>query len=173
MKRSRGPKTKAKASKPRAAAAAPGASAPAAPPARGRGRPAVEEARPEVWKQFFDAVKAGASFRSAAYYAGVAFETAKGRIRRARAGNDPEFLAQLHRALGDGEVELLERIRSAALDPAQWRAAAFLLSCRNPRRYTPAGRLEAEAEAGKDGVVKVRLRIPRPGVHEAPGEADV
>jgi DNA invertase Pin-like site-specific DNA recombinase len=131
---------------------------------RGRGRPRAEETKPEAYLAFLEGVKLGLSLRSSCYAAGLSVQTVRDRIRRARAGEDREFLAQIRHAFAAGERELIERIHAASRDPQQWRAGLALLAIRNPRRYTPAGRIEARAAASADGVVEITVNVPRPGL---------
>ena len=74
----------------------------------------------------------GSSRRMAARYVGCAAST----ITRT-AARDPSFAEQVAQAEARTEMDALRAIRIAAQNKRHWRAAAWLLERRNPRRLRP------------------------------------
>lgn len=90
-------------------------------------------------------LRLGASYEGAANAAGVSARTVFAWKRRGRAGEEPfaAFVAKLDTQRKAWEVTHLRRIEAASKDPKFWKASAFLLQARDPKRY--ARRLD-EAE---------------------------
>jgi transposase len=91
-----------------------------------------------------DAVKRGLPRRETALMCGIGESTLYDWMR-----DNPELASRIKRAETEGELELIETIKSAS--ERQWQAAAWLLERRYPERYgrrdgeRPLSEQEAEA----------------------------
>lgn len=120
----------------------------------------------EAVVRFIHATRLGASRVAACRYAGLAPSTVfawMARGRRARSGKFLEFLERVREADGHAELHLLAQIQTAA--KRDWRAAAWMLERKFPKRW---GKREHLTHAGdRDQPVVFKLDIPLPpGVQE-------
>lgn len=111
------------------------------------GRPVGQPTKrtPEVEEAIISALKAGATHRMAADYAGIALSTLQ-RWLAEESDAYKEFQDAVKRASASGDLASLETIQTAARS-GQWQAAAWLLERRHPGEY---GRQRVEV-TGKDG----------------------
>lgn len=90
-----------------------------------------------VQRKIVKAIKAGATHDLAALYAGISRTSFYDWKARGEAGEEgfTNFSDAIELAEGKGAVDLLEKIKTAAQDPKEWRAGAWLLERRYPDMY--------------------------------------
>ncbi len=83
------------------------------------------------------ALREGNARSTAARSAGIHPDTLCHWLARGRSGEEPysEFSVRIKRAEADGELALVQCIRSAALEGKTWQCAAWLLERRFPQRW--------------------------------------
>lgn len=127
---------------------------------------------PELTKRIGDALRIGATYKMAAQYGGVSYDTLNdwmNRAKRAIASPDPispadepyvQFLQQIQKAESDAVMGWLAKIEQEASN-GNWQAAAWKLERRYPRDYS---RNVLQVEGDEDGgPVKVNFYLPDNG----------
>lgn len=101
------------------------------------GRPIKTHVHPHIEARICEALRLGMTYRHAASYGGVTYQTLLNWRKRAEAGDSGfiEFVGAMNRAEGEGAMLLLLLIRAAAEQPRNWRAAAWILEHRWPEYY--------------------------------------
>ena len=101
----------------------------------------------EIGQRIIQAVRKGCFVETAADAAGVRRSTVRDWLYRGAREDAPPRLAkfnrEMHQALADAELDLVEHVRIAGHE--KWQAAAWLLERRYPDRWGPKLRLSAEA----------------------------
>ncbi len=126
---------------------------------------------PEATKRVTDAIRLGATYKMAAQYGGVSYDTfndwcnkGKAAQKQAEQGTpippDQEIFFQFYQALlkaeGDAVLGWLAKIEKEA-NEGNWQAAAWKLERRYPRDYS---RNVQEIVGEEDGPVKVMFYLP-------------
>lgn len=135
-----------------------------------KGRPMIFEERPEAWPRLVWALRQGNTFDAAAGYAGIyrgTFTNLLKRGRQAQKDNEPgpwlDFISIIDECLAFAEVRHVGNIAFAATDPRHWKASAFLLASRNPKKWAPAQRVaHTKADFVEDAVFEMVLPNTRP-----------
>lgn len=130
-------------------------------------------------------IRLGCTIEDACEAAGVGKSTYYQWLEKAR-GESPkpcyvEFADSVTRALHEAKVALVGMVHAAAYGetghdrdgnpthkPGDWRAAAYLLSCRDPENYSVRKRFEHSGPGGQPLEVQVydRVRLPAPDPDE-------
>lgn len=136
------------------------------------GRPSLYT--PHIVKRISDALRLGATYKMAAQYGGVSYDTVndwmnKGKKASALAGKGEEvpedlepflqFHQELQKAEADAVMGWLAKIEKEAND-GNWQAAAWKLERRYPRDYS---RNVTEVVGDEGGPVKVHFYLPSNG----------
>jgi hypothetical protein len=103
---------------------------------------------PETTKRICDAIKLGATYKDAANYGGIAYQTFNEWMtagQDAKSGKFAEFSDAVTRAEALGRVGLLTTIEQSARS-GDWRAAAWKLERRDPEGYGPRMKLTGDKE---------------------------
>jgi len=159
-------------------------------PKRKRGRPTIFETHPEAWPRLIWAIRQGNTFQAAAGFAGISRGVLAKLLRRGRqaqaegeVGPWADFMKAIDESVASSEVLHVGYITLAARKGA-WKASAFLLQTRNPKRWAPASKLALTGGDFKgDAVFEMVLPNTRPAggplgakgpepVPEAPSDPD-
>lgn len=119
------------------------------------GRPT--DCTPENIAKVCAALRLGVSQECAATSAGLCDRTFYTWMEKGREGIEPyaQFLREVHAAENDAERELVELIKASA--PDDWKAGAWLLERRHPRRW---GRLDRSEVSGANGApIQVQAQV--------------
>lgn len=139
--------------------------------ARGAGgRPS--ELTPERREKILNAIKVGCTREAAAMLGGVGVTTLyrwlqKGRT--ARAGDYREFWQAVQEAEAQAELVLIARVRQASA--THWKAAAWILERRHPRRWGRRDRMTLAGDRHAPLAAEFTLAVPKPPKTEAPPAA--
>tara|TARA_Y100000310_G_C20546718_1_gene745948 strand:+ start:196 stop:630 length:435 start_codon:yes stop_codon:yes gene_type:complete len=128
------------------------------------GRPS--KLTPEVADAVVEALEMGASQSEAAASVGVGLSTLEEWLSRGRGRNSRRssrgvyatFAGRCERALPSGTVKLLKCVTAAG--GKDWKAAAHLLACREPDRFSPKRRLEHAGEVKVDFIANLANLTP-------------
>lgn len=124
------------------------------------GRPTLFEGRPEAWPKLIWALRQGNTLAASAMFAGIARPTFHKLLQRGRkaqkkgeVGPWADFIDAVDQALVIAEVRQLGNIAFAGSIPKYWKASAYLLSVRNPKRYAPPSRVAHSDPTFKESAV--------------------
>jgi hypothetical protein len=127
------------------------------------GRPT--DCTPETTAKICAALRLGVSQECAATSAGITERSFYIWLEKGREGLEPyvQFLQEVHAAENDAEMELVNLIKASAQD--DWKAGAWILERRHPRRW---GRLDRSEISGANGgpvqvaaqVVEIPAQLP-------------
>jgi hypothetical protein len=115
---------------------------------RPRGQPTKYTKR--TVDKILKAIREGNTYEVSAKLAGISYPTlAEWRNKY------PDFSEALKEADEDGERVLLDRIKTAGIEPKFWQANAWILERRFPDRWARRDRLEHTGKDGEQLVIKV------------------
>lgn len=128
---------------------------------------------PRIIAKICDALAIGATYKSAAQYAGISectFHNWMKKGRKARYGRFHDFVQDVEEAKGRAKIGALASIAKAAKD-GDWKAAKWLLERREPEGYADHNRVKIDARFSDDQRVNISVERAEQVIGQLPDEA--
>lgn len=141
-----------------------------------RGRPSIFVQRPEAWPRLIMALRDGNTLQASCQYAGIGkgvFNKMLRMGRSATSGPWRDFMIAVDNAYAEAEVLHVGNVARAGR-LGTWKASAFLLAMRDPKRYAPTSRVAlTDPTFDAPAVFEMRLPSVKPvAAKSAPADAD-
>ena len=116
---------------------------------------------PDATRRFMEAIRVGASMKTAAKFAGVSARTVYRHLQAGRAGEGDaqvEFLQEYDKARADREVNDLAVVEKAARD-GNWQASVWRLERLDPERYGRRLKIESKITQTNRAELEITHRL--------------